>query len=634
MSITINSDYDSYPISPSLSYFNASEGIITTRTEIYDADAISPLSWTFYAVYSVWFFVLFTLVILRRNYQPVKSRDVFLMCVSLIATYFIAFMTTWRFAFGRHIFPCFFFILILYMSYPGVFLPSILRCWRLFFVYKLSQTKEKATGTLERRQSLFKGGLATSEMNMLSSGDTSSKSLRKSPRNDGPIIANNITSLQHEIQNSDVSGSSVGNASPLVHDDNILREVEESDESSSDDEGSSEDFKHVTSQTNSPNTSPSISPNTTDMKPNVPQLHLDANNAHVVNTNQTTAPKEVVFNIPPEKHDEDKVTEPITPRTAATSALIDPDKIQRYLRSYNILVGKPFLLSVLFSVYFIHIVIFAIVVLADLNLYSSERFLHGCPAGSRVYAVLALTVVYVVVDFILLFIIWRSVKETWRIREECLAVMLIWIVVVIIFFVFGVWGAYSSEYEHYVPAGWIILIGCVSDNVISCLIPVLLSFYTSRFSYVEGVEEGKNSTSEIQEVLYDKKARELFKEFAIQSFVPESVLFWEDARNFKKLGSTERKKKFLRTMIDKYISDHAALELNLPNRKEWERQLTEKINEKRIPDNVLQKLVNHVERDMMDLFVRWKRTSEYKAVKEEIERKKKETQMQEQVGMI
>jgi hypothetical protein len=70
---------------------------------------------------------LFSLSIWRRNFQPVKARDIFLIIVSLFATYFVSLMVTLRFAFGRYEFSCFFFTFLLILAYPGLFLPAILR---------------------------------------------------------------------------------------------------------------------------------------------------------------------------------------------------------------------------------------------------------------------------------------------------------------------------------------------------------------------------------------------------------------------------------------------------------------------------------------------------------------------------
>lgn len=124
-SSNINSFNNTFSSSPYATVYLG--GILTSRVELLDNSYISPVSWTLFAVFTVWFFILLALVLWRRNYQPVKARDVFLMIVSLFATFFVSVMVTFRFSFGRYDFPCFFFTFLLILAYPGLFLPSILR---------------------------------------------------------------------------------------------------------------------------------------------------------------------------------------------------------------------------------------------------------------------------------------------------------------------------------------------------------------------------------------------------------------------------------------------------------------------------------------------------------------------------
>ena len=327
-----------------------------------------------------------------------------------------------------------------------------------------------------------------------------------------------------------------------------------------------------------------------------------------------------------------------------SSVSFDPKEIQRLLTSYSFLGGRIFISTLVAIAYGIHFTIFVILILTDLTYYKTTPFLYGCPTGKRVYAVLALTAVYVIVGLVMLIVVWRLVRENWNIRQEVFIVMSFWLFDVILFFVSGVWGSYSKIYEHYFPGGWIILFGCIFDNIVSVLVPCILSFQQSRYAWTESghsapsgssVEEGmqNSANAELREILYDNKARVMFKQFSTESFVPEGILFWEDARNFKKVKSKDKKKKYAQQILDKYIKSGAALELNLPNRKVWETEITEKINVKRIPDSIFHKLVNHVERDMMDIFVRFKRTSDYKKIREALDKKKKEVEAQKEIGM-
>lgn len=123
-SLAVNSSSTPYLKSSLSSVYS---GIVTTRHEILDLSYVSPVSWALLGAFTLWFVFLLSLAIWRRNYQPVKARDIFLMIVSIVATYFVSLMVTLRFAFGRYEFPCFFFTFLLLLAYPGLFLPAILR---------------------------------------------------------------------------------------------------------------------------------------------------------------------------------------------------------------------------------------------------------------------------------------------------------------------------------------------------------------------------------------------------------------------------------------------------------------------------------------------------------------------------
>ncbi|KAG2381581.1 hypothetical protein C9374_005965 [Naegleria lovaniensis] len=550
-------------------------GILTSRVELLDNTYISPVSWTLFGIFTVWFFVLLALVIWRRNYQPVKARDVFLMIVSLVATFFVSVMVTFRFSFGRYDFPCFFFTFLLILAYPGLFLPSILRCWRLLFVYLLSKHKQKFTSIVERRDSVFK--------KLIPLATVPNHDSNKQESSNNPVIAQSPSLGQ------------VDSGTPL------------------------------TPMSGSVTTPASITPlglgNETPTSNVIEDDDEDKN---------TTIASEM------DGIDDDDIIDLDDEKEAAH---FDKKKVRRVLDIYSILGGKLVLSGIIIGVYAIHLIVFLILILTDLKYYNTHPFLHGCPTGARAYAVFALTAFYVIIAYIMLFTVTFLVKENWFIRIEVFIVMTFWLVDVLIFLIFGVVGTYSRYAEHSFPAGWVILFAIVFDNTCSCLIPVILSFYTSRFSWADPTQTGAGggddslSHTEIREILSDKKARQLFKKFAIESFVPEGVLFWEDALAFKRIKGREKRKRFAQTIVEKYVKYGAKLELNLPNRSAWENEILHLLEGKSVPNNVFLKLEAHVERDMLDIFVRYKRTQEYKKSKNEIENKKKEAEAQKQMGM-
>nr|CAG4714490.1 unnamed protein product [Naegleria fowleri] len=573
-SSNINSFNNTFSSSPYATVYLG--GILTSRVELLDNSYISPVSWTLFAVFTVWFFILLALVLWRRNYQPVKARDVFLMIVSLFATFFVSVMVTFRFSFGRYDFPCFFFTFLLILAYPGLFLPSILRCWRLLFVYLLSKHKQKFTSIVERRDSVFKKLIPLG--NVSNSGGEQNKQSSNS-NNSNPVIAQSPSLVQVDSGTTLTTGSSVTTpATPLG--------------------------------INGGNETPTS---------NVIEDEEEDKNTTIASEMDGIEDEDII-----DFEDEKEV------------AHFDKNKVKRVLDIYSILGGKLVLSGIIIGVYAIHLIIFLVLILTDLKYYNTHPFLWGCPTGTRAYAVFALTAFYVIIAYIMLFTVTFLVKENWFIRIEVFLVMTFWLIDVLIFLIFGVVSTHGRYAEHSFPAGWVVLIAIVFDNTCSCLIPVILSFYTSRFAWADPTQAGSDdslSHTEIREILFDKKARQLFKNFAIESFVPEGILFWEDAHAFKRVKGREKRKRFAQTILEKYVKYGAKLELNLPNRSAWENEILHLLEGKSIPNTVFLKLEAHVERDMLDIFVRYKRTQEYKKSKTEIENKKKEVEAQKQMGM-
>lgn len=108
------------------------------------------MSWITVALWLLWVFLLVILLLWRRNRQPIKTRSPPLLVLTMFMTSFLVIMSSIRFAVGRYKYPCFLYTMSFFMSQPGIFFPTILRSWRLFFVYRLSVAKSNvAHGVLK-----------------------------------------------------------------------------------------------------------------------------------------------------------------------------------------------------------------------------------------------------------------------------------------------------------------------------------------------------------------------------------------------------------------------------------------------------------------------------------------------------
>lgn len=119
-----------------------------------DFITVPIISWIVFPLYSVWAIALMGLVIARRNHQPVKARSPLLMILTLLTTSFLVLSNALRFGIGRSIFPCILYTMSFSLMQPGLFMPTVLRAWRLFFVYRVSTMKQVvAAHHLRRRES-------------------------------------------------------------------------------------------------------------------------------------------------------------------------------------------------------------------------------------------------------------------------------------------------------------------------------------------------------------------------------------------------------------------------------------------------------------------------------------------------
>jgi hypothetical protein len=91
--------------------------------------------WTLMTIFNM------TLLILRRNYQPVKARFVPVVAFNQILVWIAIVITLTRLYVGRDIFPCMPYTFMWCAVAPVLFIPHIVRVFRLFFIFKLSYFK-------------------------------------------------------------------------------------------------------------------------------------------------------------------------------------------------------------------------------------------------------------------------------------------------------------------------------------------------------------------------------------------------------------------------------------------------------------------------------------------------------------
>lgn len=110
------------------------------------------VAWIFIGISGLILPGLIALLIWRRNMQPIKARSALLMIMSVIAQFLVFLTTSIRLGAGRWRYPCFLYTIVFSILVPSIFLPSIFRMWRLFFIFRISQMKTKLAGYKQQQQ--------------------------------------------------------------------------------------------------------------------------------------------------------------------------------------------------------------------------------------------------------------------------------------------------------------------------------------------------------------------------------------------------------------------------------------------------------------------------------------------------
>ena len=82
-------------------------------------------------------------VIWKRNSSYVEARNPLYLILTIIASLFFVMTTCLRYAIGRKLMPCFCIPSLFFVIAPAICLPTVFRCIRIYFMYKLNLEKSK-----------------------------------------------------------------------------------------------------------------------------------------------------------------------------------------------------------------------------------------------------------------------------------------------------------------------------------------------------------------------------------------------------------------------------------------------------------------------------------------------------------
>jgi hypothetical protein len=102
-----------------------------------DSLVVPAISALFFAIGTIQVVVLAVLIVWRRNHEPVKTRSVWLLLMTLIAESFVIMSLSAKYMIGRNRYPCFLFAVTFSFCPPFAFIPGILRIWRVIVANEL-----------------------------------------------------------------------------------------------------------------------------------------------------------------------------------------------------------------------------------------------------------------------------------------------------------------------------------------------------------------------------------------------------------------------------------------------------------------------------------------------------------------
>jgi predicted small integral membrane protein len=118
-----------------------------------DSLMVPSISSIYFGFSIIQYVILVILLVWRRNRQPVKSRDAFLIFSSLTGETLVLMNISARYMVGWWKYPCFLYALTYSVVLPFILLPGVLRAWRLIYVYKLNSMKKLFSNINKKEES-------------------------------------------------------------------------------------------------------------------------------------------------------------------------------------------------------------------------------------------------------------------------------------------------------------------------------------------------------------------------------------------------------------------------------------------------------------------------------------------------
>ncbi|KAF0981998.1 hypothetical protein FDP41_011859 [Naegleria fowleri] len=556
-------------------------------------------------------------IIFTRHVPLIKYRGVAVMVASLLMTGLFAMLFNLRMTIGR--------------KTPVVFLPTLLRLWRLIWMSRLNKTRVELfrleaamikngqeSQQSRKRRATTSGG--DSESNPHSNGADLQTDVATT--NNSPVPMTVLTSVADDEYSVDTDSDSDTDSTSDAG--SVMMEMEHHQDLSppalSSSSGSSTDLFNVN---NSGSATPNGHSSPLPLLPNTSNVFGNSNNSTSTFTNNGEG-NQLPTNLKRQLSKASALHKTVLANTVGTVALEDLGKyiaLEKKILRMQYITSWWFYLIVVIVLSAAHLLVWLICGLVETFVLSSNpsstkftysndffNFSHGCGVGMGLLIAVALEgFLYVIVIAILLVFTLREDNDTWRLRWETLSVIVFWAIWLILYLIFGFIPIVQTLTDAYFPYGDILFFGVVTDNIITAVIPVVRALVTlvPKEKEEQNEEQLTREKAALVKLLKNKKMFEILLAFAKQSFCPESILAWKEIQMYRRKGNAKSRRKLAKAIYNKYIKPDSPMELNLPskfNKEEIGRMIDD--TSQPLPKEFFRALSNHCEQDMKDVLDR------------------------------
>ncbi|KAJ6245794.1 regulator of g protein signaling [Anaeramoeba flamelloides] len=177
---------------------------------------------------------------------------------------------------------------------------------------------------------------------------------------------------------------------------------------------------------------------------------------------------------------------------------------------------------------------------------------YGCATTET--AIISLSAFFGPFLALIIFSIWflRSIRDEFNINKELKIITFVWIVTIVPYLVLS-----------YIGNVTVSALLSVYYNAITYIVSDVHPLYLSYIGAERIKVPSSSILSSLDNVLKDEHAHDAFKDFLVQEFSVENILFWDEVEDFKKLAERDEIKERARYIYDKYIDPSSVFEVNL-----------------------------------------------------------------------